>query len=291
MKIRLARSGRLAGGFGLLLALALTLTLYPVYADMPPQMPHQFYGSVTVGNQPAPQGTVISARVGGVEYLSTTVDAQGRYGYNPLFKFPADDLNTPLVKEGGVDGDTIQFFVNGQVGGEHVFQSGSPATALDLSVPGGIQLNPGWNLISLPVIPQNTAIGPLFQAQPFIQIATYLNPNPPSPQSAWTFYNSSGPSDLTAMRDGVGYWVNMSSQTPPGTALCVTGYAIARPGPNLPPSYSVATGWNLIGFKEQSPQRPDQYLAGIAGKHVMIYGFAGGSFFVVGTPGHEYLQP
>ena len=27
------------------------------------------------------------------------------------------------------------------------------------------------------------------------------------------------------------------------------------------------------------------------GKYVMIYGFANGSFFIVGSPGHEYLQP
>jgi len=86
--MKIIKTKRLARILGCLLALGLTLSLAtPALAV--PQIPHQFWGTVTVGTEPAPVGTTVKAKIGEVYYVTTTVDAKGRYGYDPLFKVPA----------------------------------------------------------------------------------------------------------------------------------------------------------------------------------------------------------
>ena len=89
-KLRKRGVGRVAGTFGFLLVLSLVASL-AVQALAAPVMPHQFYGNVTIAGAPAPEGTVVSARIGEVEYAVTTVDSVGRYGYDPVWKVPGDD--------------------------------------------------------------------------------------------------------------------------------------------------------------------------------------------------------
>ena len=111
---------RLAGAFGFLLVLSLVASL-AISALVLPTQPHQFYGSVMVGSVSARKGTLVSARIGGVEYTSTTVDAQGRYGYDPLLKVPADDPGTPK-KEGGVTGEMVSFYVGEALAVQYEFE-------------------------------------------------------------------------------------------------------------------------------------------------------------------------
>ena len=113
----------LARAFGLLLALSLVVALAaPALAV--PQPPHWFFGNVYVDNAPGdpavPEGTVVTAEIGGVQYGDPTlgesygtVDDDGRYGY-PLFSFwvPADDPDMD-GKQGGVPDDLITFYVHG----------------------------------------------------------------------------------------------------------------------------------------------------------------------------------
>jgi len=117
------------GILGCLLALVLTLSLAtPALAA--PQPPHQFWGQVKIGDQLAEEGTTVSAKIGGVKYASTTTDAQGRYGYSTeeggtgFFKVPADDPDTKEIKEGGVNGDTIKFYVADVLATTFTFQIG-----------------------------------------------------------------------------------------------------------------------------------------------------------------------
>ena len=124
---------RLAGALGLLLALSLLVSLGPTWVLAVPPQPHQFYGNVTICGAPAPEGTVVSARIGGIEYASTTVDAEGRYGYDPLFKVPADDPDTP-EKEGGVAGETVEFYVGDELAGQYEYEYWG-VTELDLEAP------------------------------------------------------------------------------------------------------------------------------------------------------------
>ena len=131
---------RLAGILGCLLALSLIFSLtvtVPVLAV--PQIHHQFWGQVTIEGEPAAQGTAVSAEIDGVVYASTTVDADGRYGYIPLFKVLADDPETP-EKEGGVNGDTIEFYVAGVPAGTyHPFEI---AGRTELNLPVGVDITP-----------------------------------------------------------------------------------------------------------------------------------------------------
>jgi len=92
-----------------------------------PVMPHRFYGYVTVAGEPAPDGTLVEARIANITYASTmTVD--GMYD----FKVPGDDPETP-EKEGGKTGDTIDFYVAGTYAASYTFEYGE-ITPLNLTV-------------------------------------------------------------------------------------------------------------------------------------------------------------
>ncbi|MCL0099165.1 hypothetical protein M1O16_04975, partial [Dehalococcoidia bacterium] len=107
---------------GLLLALCLILSLAsPAFAVPPmPPIPHTFSGTVTIGDQPAPVGTVVSAWVGEEEVASTTVfDADGSY-----------ELSVSASP-----GDTIDFYVAGVWAADYQWELGGE-TPLDLAIPG-----------------------------------------------------------------------------------------------------------------------------------------------------------
>ena len=148
-------------------------------------------------------------------------------------------------------------------------------------------LDTGFNLISLSILPENPNAATLMAGLDFLQVAQYVADGDPTPTD-WFYLNPApAPSDLTNMNDGWGYWVNMNA---PGT-LVYEGYQVARPGSlSLPPEYEVIRGWNLIGFTSVIPKMPSEYLGSIAGTYGSIYGFEDGIYFIVGTPGHEYMQ-
>ena len=75
-------------------------------ADSTPILPNRFYGNVTINDQPAPVGTLITAVVqGGGESYTTLY--QGVYGSNDL-------IGTKFEVQGQIDdGAPISFFVNG----------------------------------------------------------------------------------------------------------------------------------------------------------------------------------
>jgi len=68
-----------------------------------PGIPHAFYGTVTWNGSPAPDKTIVVAKMNGAE-VARTATSGGKYGYNPAF-FIADPYNNNL-------GKPINFFVN-----------------------------------------------------------------------------------------------------------------------------------------------------------------------------------
>jgi len=102
------------------LILGFIIAVFPVQAL--PQMPHQFYGAVTVAGDPAPDGTLVEAVISNITYANTTT-VDGKYGYDPLFKVLADDPDTP-EKEGGESGDTIDFYVAKTYAANYTFEIG-----------------------------------------------------------------------------------------------------------------------------------------------------------------------
>ena len=151
-----------------------------------------------------------------------------------------------------------------------------------------ITLDQGYNLISLQLIPQDPAIEAVLDdvlVPTKVDKVTMYDASVP----AWYSYTPGAPSDLTTMEDGWGYWMDMNEA---GDFTFAGWELVAETDPpSLPPSYDVVNGWNLIGFKSTVPKTPADYLAGIAGRFVMIYGYDNGAFFIAGSAGHEYLQP
>ena len=72
--------------------------------------PHGFEGWVFVDDALVGAGTEVTAWIDGVQYCDTTTPSDAGW---PDYKYrlwvPSDDISTPGVKEGGVDGNIIQF--------------------------------------------------------------------------------------------------------------------------------------------------------------------------------------
>jgi len=121
-KIRLAVCG--------VLALALLSWATPALAV--PPIPHAFYGTVTINGPNAPVGTVVSAKINGVNAGSYTTTVAGQYGNVATRGYLA------VSCDGANDGDTITFYVtneNGTVtGGTATFAVGGGPTEKNLSV-------------------------------------------------------------------------------------------------------------------------------------------------------------
>jgi uncharacterized repeat protein (TIGR01451 family) len=155
-----------------------------------------------------------------------------------------------------------------------------------------VTLIDGWNLVSLTLIPDDGDIetSVLFDVYAdVIMVAAYEGG--PQPPAEWLYYNPDAPSDFATMADGIGYFINMDLEGP--DEFCFLGYEISKPPPppSVPPYYDLVVGYNLIGFKSTTPKLPQDYLAAIEGDYTVIYGFANGVYFIVGSPGNEYLQP
>jgi len=135
-----------------------------------------------------------------------------------------------------------------------------------------VGLNKGWNLMSLPVVPDNPVIEELLADIMVDVISVWYY------DAAAVDWDSFDPdpelsSDLGEMEDGKAYWINMSE----GRTLTVIGQAIAAPGHGTPQTYEVVEGWNMIGFKSMDPMPAKEYLNGT--ECVRVYGFYEGGWF------------
>ena len=150
-----------------------------------------------------------------------------------------------------------------------------------------IRLSSGWNLISLPLIPDITDPTAAFAGVDFGTVYQYRHPDGPTP-TGWVWYVNGGtPQNGFKWGEETGYWISRGS---PADNLVFDGEEL-NSNTILPINYYVYDKWNLIGFKSTTPKLPSEYLASIEGKYAMIYGYKDGSFFIVGTEGHELMQP
>jgi uncharacterized repeat protein (TIGR02543 family) len=110
-------TGRLTGALALLLALCLTAGgVMPAYAiEPPPEMPHQFYGTVSLNGDPVEQGTLLEAFVDAVRKAETTIDAEGRYGYDPIFRVSGTVGGMVTFYVGGIEADEDATWESGKV--------------------------------------------------------------------------------------------------------------------------------------------------------------------------------
>jgi hypothetical protein len=141
-----------------------------------------------------------------------------------------------------------------------------------------ITLAKGWNLISLPLIPLDSAIDAVLAGILDNVISVwYWDAATGSP---WKSFAPGAPSSLLTMEDGKAYWVNMKALR----TLQLAGTAMPK-GTQLPRAYNVVVGWNMVGFKSTADNVTAQsYLAGT--EYVRIYGFNSGAWFTI--PGPSY---
>jgi hypothetical protein len=117
-------------------------------------------------------------------------------------------------------------------------------------------LVPGWNMISLPLVPSHPGItdvlADLIAHDTVLQVRAWLWEGGALVEKMWV---PDGPQSLTQMRDGQAYWIQMAA----ADVLTVDGLPLPPP-PQLPPSYAVYIGWNHIGFTSTVDQSIPDYL-------------------------------
>lgn len=107
--------------------LVLLLGTFSVVEAVPP-LPSSFHGTVKVNGANVPAGTIITAWVNGVQYAQVT---SLMYGGDSVYALdvPGDDASSTGVIEGGVQGDTVTF----KIDGIEADQTGSWATGTNVT--------------------------------------------------------------------------------------------------------------------------------------------------------------
>ena len=109
--------------------LVLALLLWATPALALPPLPHAFYGTVTINSNTAATGTVVSAKINGVDAGSYTTTVVGQYGSLAERDYLA------VSRDGANDGDTINFYVNGyDTNQTATFNVGGGPTVVNLSL-------------------------------------------------------------------------------------------------------------------------------------------------------------
>jgi hypothetical protein len=196
--------------------------------------------------------------------IATGEDNDGAYPWT----VPSEDSAQCLVKVVAAD----------QAGNEGSDTSDSVFSIWTMPGPlTSIDLKSEWNLISLPQIPgvngtANYDIDWVLSNGHFgtgnvsaaVVMVYYYDPV----ADVWLWWNGSPASTLTTMEDGKAYWIRMNYDD----TLTVPGFDMPLP-PELPPTYPVVAGWNMIGFKSTTPIWHGDYLTSVAGDYSIIYGF------------------
>lgn len=97
-----------------------------IVSALTPGLPNQLFGTVSINGASAPDGTIVSARIDGVEvkYIPTI---NGKYGYAPGI-FYVDDFDHNR------EGSIINLFVNGIDTGAITYFANGKSTELNLAV-------------------------------------------------------------------------------------------------------------------------------------------------------------
>ena len=143
-----------------------------------------------------------------------------------------------------------------------------------------IGLDDGWNLISLPLIPLDSAISAVLAGIMDDVISVWYWS---AAAERWYSFAPGAASDLTSMTDGKAYWINMEA----ARNLTIAGSEMPE-GTQLPPAYDVVVGWNMVGFKSTAINVTAlTYLDGT--DYVRIYLYKNGAWDLI--PGPNYDSP
>jgi len=127
-----------------------------------------------------------------------------------------------------------------------------------------LDLYTGWNLISLPLMPEDTSITSLLSSinGNYSIVWAY---NASDTADHWKKYDPAAPfeNDLTNMMSGEGYWIMMTTDD----TLNISG--------TVPEATDIElkSGWNLIGYNSLNPQPITNALSSINGNYSIIWAY------------------
>ncbi len=119
-----------------LLAIIIFLCLVSAAAAAP-LLPSEFYGDITINGAPAPAGTVINATINGETVGTFVTLSPGIYGGPGTF-----DERLSVI--GTEDGQSVAFFINGEIANETSIYHPGTTQRLDLSIV-IVETTPGTN--------------------------------------------------------------------------------------------------------------------------------------------------
>jgi hypothetical protein len=127
-------------------------------------------------------------------------------------------------------------------------------------------LEPGWNLISLPVIPEDKAITQVLAsvAGQYSLVETY-----DAASGTWKSYDPALPpeaSELLTLDEATPFWIQMDE---PGTLTLAGLLPIYTPQP-------LVAGWNLVSYPASEPRGVANALASIGGKYTQVLRYEAG---------------
>ncbi len=140
-----------------------------------------------------------------------------------------------------------------------------------------LQMDPGWNLISLPLQPLD-----MHPAAVLASIDTKYNSVwAYDPYAGWSVYMPGFPSNLLSMEPGRGYWVEMDQ----GQSETLTFEGTAPVSTDVP----LWEGkWNLVGYSSLITRTAEACMSGVADFINSVWGYnptTGWSVYAPGGPG------
>ena len=123
-----------------------------------------------------------------------------------------------------------------------------------------LELKQGWNLISLPLQPADTAIATVLSgiSGKYGIVWEFV------PPSVWKSYDPQDPqySEFQSLVSGKGYWIKMKDDA----SLSITGSLPSK-------TINLQQGWNLIGYNSTIESAVATVLSGISGKYGIVWEF------------------
>ena len=223
--------------------------------------------------------TITEATLDDEDVVLTTTD-------NMTFRLATEDL--------AVGKHAISVTAEDSVGNTGDFSS--RFTVVAAVVTKEIDLYDGWNLISLPLIPENSDIEAVISDDTLgdvSNVSIVRAYNSATGEFLPSYVPEAGSGDLATMEDGYGYWVFMDA----ADTLAVTG-TVMPVGLEVPPFYDVVVGWNLIGLKSVTDRidyvaaadpgkERGGYLLNIAGAYPVLWSYDAEAFVYSDVKGVE----
>ena len=227
----------------------LMMACFLVSARAPPPIPLEFWGELDVDGIPVDQGLTVTAEVDGVDYAQATVTQSGLYNVMLLngdreLTYPDDpdcQFHDPCVPcdgdciEGPEVGDNIVLKVDGHIAKPYVQWTEPYSTNLDLDAITQISLSltAGWNLFSLPLIPEDNSLSNVLAPCEGKYNVVWTTIGGDVWRSTQNFFDP-----LDSIEYGNSYLIYMTDDC----ELTVTGYA------QHSTTIEVTPGWNLVGY-------------------------------------------